>query len=106
MLGAGKMGSILLRAFLNQKLVAASHASLTVKHSERAAALGKELGVHAGTDNRAAVRGADVVLLALKPATMGEVLREISSEIKPGTLVVSVAASVPTSAIEQGGDHV
>src|SRR5882672_1630144 len=100
-LGAGKMGSILLRAFLGQKLVPASHASVTVKHVDRAAALGKELGVQAGTDNRAAVRGADVVLLAVKPVTVGEVLREISSEIKPGTLVVSVAASVPTSAIEQ-----
>jgi pyrroline-5-carboxylate reductase len=100
-LGAGKMGSILLRAFLDQKLVSASHASVTVKHADRAAALVKQFGVNAGTDNRAAVRGADVVLLAVKPLAVGDVLREISSEIKPGTLVVSVAASVPTSAIEQ-----
>ncbi len=100
-LGAGKMGSILLRAFLGQKLVPASHASVTVKHADRAAALGKELGIKAGTDNRAAVRGADVVLLAVKPFTVGEVLREISSEIKPGTLVVSAAASVPTKSMEQ-----
>src|ERR1700722_11503123 len=97
-LGAGKMGSILLRAFLGQKLVPASHASVTLKHADRAAVLGKELGIKAGTDNRAAVRGADVVLLAVKPFTVGEVLREISSEIKPGTLVVSVGASLPRSA--------
>src|SRR5258705_13624962 len=90
--GAGKMGSILLRAFLGQKLVAASHASVTVKHADRAAALGKELGIQAGTDNLAAVRGADVVLLAVKPLAMSEVLREISAEIKPGRLVVAGAA--------------
>ena len=34
-LGAGKMGSILLRAFLGQKLVSASHAAVTVKHADR-----------------------------------------------------------------------
>jgi pyrroline-5-carboxylate reductase len=100
-LGAGKMGGILLRAFLDQKLTQPGHATASVRHAERAAALSKELGVRVGTDNRAAVRGADVVLLAVKPATVGEVLREISAEIKPGTLVVSVAASVPSKEIEK-----
>jgi pyrroline-5-carboxylate reductase len=100
-LGAGKMGGILLRGFLGQKLISPSHVSATVRHADRVAALAKELGVSVGTDNLAAVRNADVVLLALKPVTVGEVLREISKEIKPGTLVISVAASVPTKSIEQ-----
>jgi pyrroline-5-carboxylate reductase len=100
-LGAGKMGGILLRAFLEQKLIAPSRVTATVRHADRARALGKELRIHAGTDNRAAVRGAGVVLLAVKPATVAEVLQEISAEIKPGTLVVSLAASVTTKFIEQ-----
>jgi pyrroline-5-carboxylate reductase len=100
-LGAGKMGGILLRAFLDQKLVSPRHVSATVRHSDRAKALGKELGVRIGTDNSAAVRGADVVLLAVKPVQVAEVLREIRPAIKAGTLVVSVAASVPTKFIEQ-----
>jgi pyrroline-5-carboxylate reductase len=100
-IGAGKMGGILLRAFLRQELVSPSHVVATVRHAERAEALAKELKVRATTDNRAAVRGADVVLLALKPATVAEVLQEVSPEIKPGMLVVSVAASVPTKFIEQ-----
>jgi len=100
-LGAGKMGGILLRAFLDQKLVSPRDVSATVRHSDRAKALGKELGVRIGTDNCAAVRGADVVLLAVKPVQVAEVLREIRPAIKAGTLVVSVAASVPTKFIEQ-----
>ena len=40
-LGAGKMGGILLRAFLDQKLVSPSHVIATVRHAERAAALGQ-----------------------------------------------------------------
>jgi pyrroline-5-carboxylate reductase len=100
-LGAGKMGGILLRAFLDQKLVTPSHVAATVRHPERAAALAKELGVSVGTDDRAAAHGADVILLSVKPVQVAEVLREIRSEVTSKTLVVSVAASVPTSFIEQ-----
>ncbi len=100
-LGAGKMGGILLRAFLRQKLIAPSHVTATVRHADRAKALAEELGVRVGTDNRDAVRAADVVLLALKPVTVSEVLQEIAPDIKPRTLVVSVAASVSTRFIEQ-----
>jgi pyrroline-5-carboxylate reductase len=100
-LGAGKLGGILLRAYLSQGLFAAKNVSATVKHAEKAEALAKELGISATTDNRKAVRGADIVLLGLKPQAMGEVLREIAPELSEKTLLISVAASVPTSFIEQ-----
>jgi len=73
----------------------------TVKHGERAAALAKELGIAVTTDNREAVKGADIVLLTIKPQTVAEVLQEIALEIGADTLVVSVAASVPAGFVEQ-----
>jgi pyrroline-5-carboxylate reductase len=95
------MGGILLRAFLNQKLVSPGHAVATVRHHARAEALAKELGIHVTTNNREAVRGADVILLAVKPPTVADVLDEICAEVKPGMLLVSVAASVSTKTIER-----
>jgi pyrroline-5-carboxylate reductase len=77
------------------------HVTATVKHSEKAAKLAKEMGISVSAENRAAVRGADIVLLGVKPQVIGEVLQEISGELSPSALVVSVAASVPTSYIEQ-----
>ena len=53
-----------------------------------------------GSDNAAAVRS-DVVLLAVKPMQVAEVLQEIRGELKAGAVLVSVAASVPTKFIEQ-----
>jgi pyrroline-5-carboxylate reductase len=100
-IGAGKMGGILLRAFLDQKLVSSSHAVATVRHAERAEALSKQLGIRVSTDNRAAAHGADVILLSVKPMQVAEVLNEIRPEVTPKTLVVSAAASVPTKFIEQ-----
>jgi pyrroline-5-carboxylate reductase len=100
-LGTGKLGGILLRAYLKQELFAPKRVTATVKHSEKAAALTKELGAAVTTENRKAVQGADIVLLCVKPQVVSEVLKEISPELNEKTLVISVAASVPTSYIEQ-----
>ena len=100
-LGAGKLGGILLRGFLAHGLFSPEQVAATLRHSEKAAARSKELDIPVTTDNRAAVRGADIVLLCVKPQVVREVLEEIRSEIGVGTLVLSVAASVPTSYIEQ-----
>jgi pyrroline-5-carboxylate reductase len=100
-LGAGKLGGILLRAYLKQGLFKPKNVTATVKHSEKGAALAKELGVAVTSDNRAAVKGADIVLLGLKPQTVADVLKEIKSEVGQHTLVISVAASVPTNYLEQ-----
>ena len=66
-LGAGKIGGILLRSFLEQKLVQPKRVHATVRHAEKARSLAKQLGIEASTDNRAAVRNADIILLAVKP---------------------------------------
>jgi pyrroline-5-carboxylate reductase len=100
-LGAGKLGGILLRAYLKQGLFISNRVTATVKHAERAAALAKELGIAVTTDNREAVKGADIILLTVKPQTVAEVLQEIATEIGPQTLLVSVAASVPSGFVEQ-----
>ena len=100
-LGAGKLGGILLRAYLKQGLFVSNRVTATMRHADRAAALAKQLNVAVTTDNREAVKGADVILLTVKPQTVAEVLKEVAPEIDARTLLVSVAASVPTSYVEQ-----
>ena len=100
-LGAGKLGGILLRAYLKQGLFHAKNVTATVKHGEKAAAMSKELGVAVTNENRKAVKGADIVLLGVKPQVIAEVLKEIKAEVSEKTLIISVAASVPTSYLEQ-----
>jgi pyrroline-5-carboxylate reductase len=100
-LGAGKLGGILLRAYLKQGLFLSNQVVATVKHPERAAALAKELKIAVTSDNQQAIKSADIILLTVKPQTVSEVLQEIAPEVGADTLVVSVAASVPTSFLEQ-----
>ena len=99
-LGAGKMGGILLQAFLHSGLFSAGQIAATVAHELRAQALSQQFGLTVLTDNRAAVRGADIVLLAVKPTQVVDLVREITPDLAPNALLISVAASVKTSAIE------
>src|SRR4029077_423110 len=97
----GKLGGILLRAYLKQDLFSPKNVTATVKHSEKASTLAKELRVSVTTDNRQAASVADIFLLGVKPQVVGDVLKEIAPELSEKTLVISVAASVPTTYIEQ-----
>ena len=66
-LGAGKMGGILLQAFLKQNLFAPDQIHATVGHAERALALSTQWGVDVSTNNLEAVRQSDLILLGVKP---------------------------------------
>src|SRR5690348_18323418 len=98
-LGLGKIGGIVLDGLLKSGLPPAD-AVATVRHPERAQALSAKRAVSVGTDNRAAVRGADVIIIAVKPQNVRELLEEIRGDVTPSQLVISVAASVPTGFIE------
>lgn len=100
-LGAGKMGGIILQALLKNGLLSAKSTCATVAHEERAKALAAKLKVKVGTNNAEAAKGADIIVIAVKPQVVEEVVREISSNLTPKQLIVSVAASVPTSMIEK-----
>lgn len=100
-LGAGKMGGILLQAFLKQGLVSPESTCATVQHAERARALTQDLHVSVSTDNVAAARQSDIIMICVKPGVVRAVLNEIRAEINPEKLVISIAASVPTSFIEK-----
>ncbi len=99
-LGAGKMGGILLRAYLKQRLVTPRQVVATVAHAERARELTRELRISVSTDNLAAARRADVILLCVKPQAVRGVLEEVRPAVNPRKLLVSIAASVPTQFIE------
>jgi len=101
LLGAGKMGGILLNAFLKNSLLGAEQIVATVAHAERASAVSQRTGVRVGTDNLAAAEGADVILLGVKPSQVIDVVTQIRSGLTERKMLVSFAASVKTRAIEE-----
>lgn len=100
-IGAGKMGSILLQALLGKGLVSADRAKASVAHADRARSRGTQLGIPVSTNNLEAVKGADIVLICVKPTVVRPVLEEIGPHLTPQQLVISIAASVPTNYMEK-----
>jgi len=101
-LGAGKMGGILLQAFLKQNLFAPDQIHATVGHAERAVALSTQWGVDVSTNNLAAVKQADLVLIGVKPFQVPALIEEIKPGLNKKQTIISFAASVKTRSIEDG----
>jgi pyrroline-5-carboxylate reductase len=99
-LGAGKIGGILLKGLLDKKLFSPHATVATVQHEERASALQEKLGIPVSTDNIAAARNADIIFVCVKPQVVQEVMEQVRPVVSKEQLVISVAASVHTSQIE------
>jgi pyrroline-5-carboxylate reductase len=100
-LGAGKMGGILLQAFLKQNLFAPEQIYATVGHAEKAIALSTQWGVDVSTNNLEAARQADLILIGVKPFQVPDLIAEIRPALTKEKTIVSFAASVKTRAIEE-----
>lgn len=100
-LGAGKMGGILIEAFVKQGLVAPQNIFATVQHAATDRKNGAKLPVAVSGDNRAAAKKASVIFLCVKPQTVSQVVDEIRPELNENKLLISIAASVPLDYIER-----
>lgn len=97
-LGAGVMGETLLSGLVRAGR-RVDNLLVGEKRAERARELEERYGV-AVVSNVEAARKAETLALVVKPQDMGDLLDEIAGELRPGQLVVSLAAGITTSFIE------
>ncbi|MEM1179819.1 MAG: pyrroline-5-carboxylate reductase [Acidobacteriota bacterium] len=100
-LGAGKMGETLIAALLATDVIAAPDIVATARQQARLNRLHDRFGVKTSTDNRAAVAGADVVLLCVKPQVAAEVIREIADDLQTNQVLLSIIAGLTTRQTEE-----
>lgn len=98
-LGAGKIGEALLAGLLAAGREPAT-LSVSARRPARAEQLQQQYGV-AVTSNADAAADADVLVVAVKPQDIEPLLAEVAPAISSGTLVVSVAAGLPTVLFER-----
>jgi pyrroline-5-carboxylate reductase len=97
--GSGVMAEAMIAGMLRGALVEPSQVVASHPRAERRDHLEREYGIRAVSDNVDAIRGADVVLFAIKPQMLGRVGREIGPELRRGQLVLSVIAGATTAAL-------
>src|SRR5262245_15334611 len=97
-LGAGKMGEALLSGVLRAGRRPAE-LMVTTRREERGVLLRERYGVQV-VANAEAAKQADTLVLAVKPQDMATLLEEITPHVPAGRLVISIAAGIPTSFME------
>jgi pyrroline-5-carboxylate reductase len=98
-LGAGNMAEALIRGLLH----GGQPAQQILASAPRRDRLDEIVGLYdivTATDNREVARKSDILVLSVKPQILEKVLREVSVEVRAGTLVISVAAGISTATIE------
>ena len=96
--GAGVMGETLLSGLIRSGRDA-GELVITERRPERAAELSDKYGVRA-LENAEAADLADTIVLVVKPQDMGTLLDEIADRVRPGNVVVSLAAGITTAYLE------
>lgn len=97
-IGAGVMGETLISGLLRAGWVA-DQITASDRHPARLAEIAVKHGIRTA-DTATATSQSDTVLLVVKPQDIAEVLPQVASALRPGTLVVSLCAGITTAKIE------
>lgn len=96
-IGTGNMGQAMISGFLNKGVISASDIRVCDTDAAKVQAYAKRTGCTAFTDASEAVRGADYVLLAVKPQIIDKSMQDFLPSLSADTVVISIAASVKIS---------
>ena len=100
-IGLGRIGTAIASAVLGSERLDPGALVGAEADPDRAAEVAGRLHIATTTDNREAVVGADIVLLAVKPHLVADIVADIAPSLGDTTLVVSVAAGIRTATIEE-----
>jgi pyrroline-5-carboxylate reductase len=99
--GAGNMAAALVGGMVRGALCPPQRIFVSDVQPERIALFEKDLGVRGAPDNSEAVKGAQIVVMAVKPQMMNEVLAGLRAALGSDALVISIAAGIRTERIEK-----
>jgi pyrroline-5-carboxylate reductase len=102
-IGTGNLGSSIVRGLIKNN-IPAKNITATDKSIDRIDHFAK-LGVNISTDNKSAIRGADIVILAVKPFTAREILSDLAPALSSGQLFISVVSKFSIKQIRETIDN-
>ena len=103
-IGPGVMAEAMIAGLLRKKLAKPENIMAAGPREERGLELHKKYSIHSTTDNSAAVTGADVVVLSVKPQRLSEVMKGLKG-IRADALVLSIVAGASLKKIGTGLKH-
>jgi pyrroline-5-carboxylate reductase len=99
-IGGGNLGTAIAEGLLKSKFSKASEITITKRNTATLKDLAKK-GIAVGSDNSDAVKKSEVIILAVKPFQVAEVLTGIRKELTNGKLLISVVTGVLISEMNE-----
>jgi len=103
-IGGGNMGEAIIKSLLNKGAISPNAIIVSDISQQRRDLLEKEYGVKTTMNNSEAIKNADVVILAIKPQDLNNVMMELKNDLSK-QLVLSIAAGATIDTLKQGLDH-
>ncbi len=100
-IGSGRMAEAIIYGLTSKRAIAKKNIILSDKDPARLKHVSKKYNVKAAADNNSVAIEADVVILAVKPQFMAQVLSQAGSSFRPGQLVISIAAGITLKNLEK-----
>ena len=100
-IGAGKMATAIIKGLLGSSLFDKNHIIASEPNKDYAHKIEQELGIKMVHNNREAAAQADIILLAVKPFVVKDVLTEIEDRIDDSKLIITIAAGISTNRVEE-----
>ena len=104
-IGGGTMAGAMIKGLLRHELIDSDRIIVAEPRAERGQELHETYGVRWTDNNAEAAEDRDVVILAVKPQVMAQVLKDLHGSIRSRALVISIAAGVPIKTIADGLAH-
>ncbi len=104
-IGGGVMGEAILSAILEKGLSTPQAISVSDIAEARRQELGQKYGIEVMSDNRLAVANSDIVVLAIKPQNLAQVMAELNGRFKSAQLVLSIIAGARINTLCLGLSH-
>ncbi len=98
-IGGGNMGTALLRGILKAKLTSPQRITVVDVHQGKLGELKQKFKVHTTSEVSAPISKASIIILAVKPQTLGSVLDKMKASVKPEQLIISIVAGVRSTHI-------
>ncbi|HLI51373.1 MAG TPA: pyrroline-5-carboxylate reductase [Thermomicrobiaceae bacterium] len=104
-IGCGVMGEAIISALIAGGRMLPSQIRGGDVETGRRAEIGERYGIEVFSDNRAAVKHADLTMIAVKPYVLDTLLAELSGAFQPGQIVISIVAGARLDKLECGLRH-
>jgi pyrroline-5-carboxylate reductase len=100
-IGAGAMAESMLKGLISTGTLTSNQCILSDISAQRLQYLSSHYGINVMQDNLALVKQVDILILAVKPQVIGNVLREIAASVSEHTLVITIAAGISIGRVEE-----